>query len=88
MDLEALREKLNGVDDEILRLFLKRMEVAGQVADYKKAHHLPIYQPQREQEILESVSERAGELGCYARSLFSTLMELSRQHQADRGGTP
>ena len=88
MELNELRTEINAIDDEILRLFLKRMEVAGQVADYKKAHHLPIYQPQREQEILESVSERAGELGCYARSLFSTLMELSKQHQADRGGTP
>ena len=88
MDLNELRTEINGIDDEILGLFLRRMKVAGQVADYKKAHQLPIYQPQREQEILESVSARAGELGCYARSLFSTLMELSRQYQADRGGTP
>ena len=88
MDLNELRNEINRIDDEILRLFLRRMEVAGQVADYKKAHQLPIYQPQREQEILESVSARAGELGGYARSLFSTLMELSRQYQADRGGTP
>ena len=88
MDLNELRTEINAIDDELLRLFLRRMEVAGQVADYKKAHQLPIYQPQREQEILESVSGRAGELGNYARSLFSTLMELSKQYQAARGGTP
>ena len=88
MDLNELRNEINRIDDEILELFLRRMDVAEQVADYKRAHNLPIYQPQREQEILESVSERAGELGNYARSLFSTLMELSKQYQAARGGTP
>ena len=88
MELNELRNEINQIDDEILKLFLRRMEVTDQVADYKRQHDLPIYQPQREQEILESVSERAGELGCYARSLFSTLMELSRQYQAYRGGTP
>ena len=88
MELNELRTEINAIDDEILGLFLRRMKVAGQVADYKREHNLPIYQPQREQEILESVSERAGELGNYARSLFSTLMELSKQYQADRGGTP
>ena len=88
MDLKELRTEINAIDDEILRLFLRRMEVAGQVADYKREHNLPIYQPRREREILESVSERAGELGSYARSLFSTLMELSKQYQADRGGAP
>jgi chorismate mutase/prephenate dehydratase len=88
MDLNELRNEINAIDDEILKLFLRRMDVAEQVADYKRAHDLPIYQPQREQEILESVSERAGELGNYARSLFSTLMELSKQYQAARGETP
>ena len=88
MDLNELRNEINRIDDEILELFLRRMDVAEQVADYKREHDLPIYQPQREREILESVSERAGALGSYARSLFSTLMELSKQYQADRGGTP
>ena len=84
MDLNELRNEINTIDDEILRLFLKRMEVAGQVADYKKAHHLPIYQPQREQEILENVEQKAGsELGGYARALFSKLMELSKDYQSE-----
>ena len=87
MDLNELRQEINGIDDEILRLFLRRMEVAGQVADYKKAHDLPIYQPQREREILKNAAEKAGpELGGYARVLFSMLMELSKSAQNKRNG--
>ena len=55
MDLNELRNEINSIDDEILALFLRRMDVAAQVADYKRENCLPIYQPQREQEILESV---------------------------------
>jgi chorismate mutase/prephenate dehydratase len=84
MDLNELRTEINEIDEEILKLFLRRMEVAGQVADYKRENNLPIYQPQREQEILESVAQRAGELGGYAGELFTTLMDLSKQYQRDQ----
>ena len=84
MDLNELRTEINEIDEEILKLFLRRMEVAGRVAEYKKAHHLPIYQPAREQEILESVAQRAGGMGSYAKALFASLMELSKQYQYDR----
>ena len=85
MDLNQLRNEINAIDDEILTLFLRRMEVAGQVADYKRANGLPIYQPDREQAILESVTARAGTLSGHARVLFSTLMDLSKKYQAEKG---
>ena len=84
MDLNELRNEINGIDDEILDLFLRRMALARQVAEYKREKNLPIYQPQREQEILESVTQRAGELGGYAGELFTTLMDLSKQYQRDQ----
>ena len=64
MDLNELRNEINQIDDQLLELFLRRMDIASQVADYKKAHDLPIYQPQREREIvnmrfgLEGIQER------------------------------
>ena len=82
MELNELRKQINQIDDEILDLFLRRMEVAGQVAAYKREHHLPIYQPQREREILKKAADKAGaEKGGYARVLFSMLMELSKSAQ-------
>ena len=88
MDLSELRNEINQIDDEILQLFLRRMDVAGQVADYKHAHDLPILQPAREREILKKVADKAGpELGGYARVLFSMLMELSKSCQNKRNRT-
>ena len=85
MELNELRNEINRIDDEILELFLRRMDVAEQVADYKREHDLPIYQPQREREILKKVAEKAGsEMGGYARVLFSMLMELSKSSQNKR----
>ena len=85
MDLNELRNEINRIDDEILNLFLRRMDAASQVADYKQANNLPIYQPQREREILKRVADKAGpDQGGYARVLFSMLMELSKSSQCKR----
>jgi chorismate mutase/prephenate dehydratase len=84
MDLNELRGEINAIDEEILNLFLRRMDITSQVADYKKAHDLPIYQPQREREILETIEQKAGPvLGRYARDLFAKLMELSKDYQRE-----
>ena len=84
MDLNELRNEINSIDGEILDLFLRRMDVAAQVADYKREHNLPIYQPQREREILETIEQKAGPvLGRYARDLFAKLMELSKDYQRE-----
>ena len=85
MELNELRNEINQIDEELLNLFLRRMDVAEQVADYKRANNLPIYQPQREREILKKVADQAGpEKSGYARVLFSMLMELSKSGQNKR----
>ena len=35
MDLLELREKLDRIDEQIVRLYEERMEICSQVADYK-----------------------------------------------------
>ena len=85
MELHQLREQIDAIDDQLVRLFCARMEVAAQVADYKKANDLPIYHPDREQEILREMSEKAGpELESYTRGLYTMLFELSRSYQSKR----
>ena len=55
MDITELRSKIDSIDNELVRLFTERMDIAAQVADYKKENNLPIYVPAREREILEFV---------------------------------
>ena len=87
MDITELRSEIDKIDDELLKLFCARMEISAQVADYKRERNLPIFVPAREREILQAVGQKAGaELAGYARSLYSTIFELSRSYQAKRNG--
>lgn len=85
MEIKELREQIDSIDHNLVELFVKRMEIAAQVADYKKEHHLPIHVPAREREILQDVANQAGpEMANYTRVLYSMLFELSRSYQAKR----
>ena len=85
MDIKDIRAEIDNVDDELVRLFTKRMALSAKVADYKKEHNLPIYVPAREREILQDVADKAGpEMSNYARVLYSMMFELSRSYQRKR----
>ena len=88
MDLAECRKKIDEIDDKILELFLNRMKVAASVADFKRANGMATTQKSREREILQKVSEKAGEdFDDYARVLFSTLMDLSKSYQIKRNAS-
>ena len=91
MDLTELRQEIDGIDQELVRLFCRRMEVSGEIADYKQQNHMPIFVPSREREKLKEVAELAGpDMANYTRVLYSMLFELSRSHQSklNRQDTP
>lgn len=83
MELKDYRNQIDRIDDEIVRLFQQRMDVAAQIAEYKKEHDLPILQAGREREKLADLSSKTREdLQSYLRVLYSLLFELSRTYQA------
>ena len=85
MDLQNYRNEIDAIDDELVRLFGKRMDVAAKIADYKKEQGLPIHVPAREREKLVDVAAKAGpEMANYTRVLYSMLFELSRSYQSKR----
>ena len=87
MDLNELRVEIDKIDEELIRLFCARMDVAAKIANYKKENNLPILQPARERSKLQNVAEKAGpEMGNYTRVLYSMLFELSRSYQSKRNG--
>lgn len=85
MELSEIREEIDRIDGELVRLFCARMQLSAQVADCKKASGLPIYVPTREGAILRAVGEQAGaELAEYVRKLYTVVFELSRCYQEER----
>ena len=83
MELSEIRAKIDAVDDQLLKLFLERMDLAEEVAAYKNEHRLPILNKERERSVLARVTENAGARERYAYHLFSTLFELARSRQAE-----
>lgn len=82
MELKDYRDQLDTIDAQLLALFQQRMAIVQQVADYKKAHEIPILASGREQEILERVRQNSSEeLAPYAQTLFETLLSVSRAYQ-------
>ena len=79
MELSDIRAKIDAVDEQLLRLFLERMDLAEEVAAYKNEHHLPILNKERERAVLARVTESAGSRERYAYHLF----ELARSRQAE-----
>ena len=88
MDLNDYREQIDQIDDQMLELFLKRMEISNDIAAYKKAHDLPILNRQRERDILRDVSEKCGSMDLYGRRFVSNLMELSKAMFMDVNPVP
>ena len=88
MDLKDYRKEIDAIDDQLVRLFGQRMDIAAKIADYKKENNLPVFVPQREREKLTDVAEKAGEeMADYTRVLYSMLFELSRSYQSKRNNT-
>ena len=82
MELKDLRDQIDLIDNELVALFNKRMQLSAQVADYKIEHHLPIHVPSREREILQEVAEKAGpEMADYIQELYVMIFALSRNYQ-------
>ena len=85
MDISQLLNEIDKIDDELVKLFGQRMDVAARIADFKKENNLPILVPAREREKLANVAEKAGpEMSNYTRVLYSMLFELSRSYQSKR----
>ena len=79
-ELSTLRHAISAVDDELLQLAAKRLDLARQVGEYKLRHGLAIKDYEVEKQIIERTRDRAKQHGIYtemAESLVKTLIKYS-----------
>ena len=82
MELKDLREQIDLIDREMVDLFIRRMNLASEVAEYKREHGLPVLDASRERALLDKISELSGEeFEAYTRTLYATILDLSRSYQ-------
>jgi len=82
LNLDKIREDIDNIDTQLIELFRERMQKSIQVAEYKQAHGLPVFNSTREKEVLHKVTEQMGEpFDGYARLLFNTIFDVSKSAQ-------
>ncbi|WWP01847.1 MAG: bifunctional chorismate mutase/prephenate dehydrogenase [Candidatus Dasytiphilus stammeri] len=62
-ELNALRDQIDHVDQDLLKIIAKRIQLVTKVGEVKHRHGLPIYVPERESSILHSRRKEAEDLG-------------------------
>ena len=83
LDLGLIREKIDETDEEIRRLFERRMELTAQVARYKIETGKPVFDPEREHSKLKKLrGEASDEFNARGiQEVFQQLMSISRKRQ-------
>ena len=62
-ELNALRDKIDAVDKQLIDLLAARLALVGEVGEVKSRHGLPIYAPDREASMLARRRAEAEVLG-------------------------
>lgn len=90
MSLEKLRDEIEAVDLEIMRLIKARMDIAIKIAEEKAAVGAPTRDPERVEVVLNQVARQAGLSGIDPgpiRDIFSTLIRMSENLQDKKRGS-
>ena len=82
--LEQARAEIDTVDAQLAALFERRMAAVLQVAEYKRAHGLPIYDAAREAAVLEKAAARIQQpaLRPYYKDHVQHMMDIAKQYEA------
>ncbi|WP_049532167.1 chorismate mutase [Streptococcus pseudopneumoniae] len=83
MDLDRIRQEIDQIDDQIVKLLEERMNLVEEVVAYKKTSGKPILDTKREAVIFEKVRNRV-ENKRYQETVvatFSDILKRSRDYQ-------
>ena len=82
MDLSDYRKQIDQIDDQLVKLFSRRMETAAAIARCKRDMGKGVMDAKREREkLLDILGKCPEELQDYTSSLYSLIFELSRSYQ-------
>lgn len=87
-ELNTLRREIDAVDDELIRLFKRRMEISAKVSAYKRASGMPTLDAGRERKLLARIAELSGDdFAEYSESVYRAILAASRSYQNTLSGS-
>ena len=81
MEINVLREKIDALDSDIVRLLKERMAISAEVAEYKRANGLPVLDKAREEALLEKISAISGDMSEYTHEIYLEILKQSKEYQ-------
>ena len=85
MEIQEIRKRIDEADEQLVQAFAKRMRAASDIADYKREHGLPVWDPAREREVMARQTQAAGEdMAMDVKLLYNTIFDISRSYQQRR----
>ena len=85
MEIQEIRKRIDEADEQLVQAFAKRMRAASDIADYKREHGLPVWDPAREREVMAKQTKAAGgDMAMYVKLLYNTIFDISRSYQQRR----
>lgn len=80
--LDQYRQEIDKIDDEIVKLYVKRMGISKSIAEEKNKSHKGVTNLKREKEILNRVTDTVeDDLKGYTKQVFETMFDTSKAYQ-------
>lgn len=70
-NIEKFRTRIDQLDSQIVDLLIQRFLINAQIGSYKKQNKIPVFAPEREQEILTNLKNQ-----CPLVSLHNSIEEV------------
>ncbi len=78
--LKPLREKIDSIDDQLVKILIEREKIVQEVAVIKEEHDIPVVIPDRIEKVIDQAAARAAKIGgneYYIRQIYKRIIELS-----------
>ena len=81
--LDALRNQIDDIDDELINLLSRRMGIADLIGGYKKTNNVAILQAERWAYIVEKTTEKGKDMGL-STDFISSFLKAVHQESIER----
>jgi len=84
-EMEILRREIDEIDEQLVMLFEKRMELVRKIGDIKRQKGMEITDSQREEYVIKKALEKLNDKGLSEEleMFFRNLISISKKIQSD-----
>lgn len=83
MKIEELRNEIDSIDNDLVKLFEKRLDTVKKITEVKAKENLSVTNRERERTIINNLTEKVSpDLSVYTKILYNTIFDISKSYQS------